>query len=237
MQAIQALLDDVMATQMNAINEAATTMVKAISSGGIVYLFGTGHSHALALEGFHRAGGLAPVVPVLSSAVMMHESALSSTEMERTRGLARAVLARYRPTANDVLVVFSNSGVNAAPVEMALVGQEIGLTVVAVLALEYAAKLEPRIDGKKLADSADIVIDNRGQPGDALVDVNGQGLLAGPSSTVVGAFILNAILTEVATRLSTASDDPPLYISSNMPDAEAHNARLIELYRDRNPHI
>lgn len=237
MDAMRALLDDIVQTQMNAIDAAATTMTEAVRAGGMIFLFGTGHSHMLAEEGFHRAGGLAPVVPMLSSAVMMHEGALTSSTMERTRGVAAAIMQRYRPTAKDVLVVFSNSGVNAVPVEMAIEGKAVGMTVIAVVALDYAATVTPKIDGKRLADVADIVIDNQGIPGDALVDVNGKGLRAGASSTVAGAFILNAILVEVAARLAAADQDPPVYISSNIPGGDEHNARWIEHYRQRNPHL
>lgn len=237
MDAMRALLDDIAATQSSAIDHAATVMLDAIRAGGVIFLFGTGHSHMLAEEGFHRAGGLAAVVPVLSSAVMMHEGALSSSKLERTRGVAAAVLERYRPTEKDVLVVFSNSGVNAVPVEMALAGKAAGMKVIAVVALQYAATVEPKIDGKRLADVADLVLDNRGVPGDALVDVNGKGLRAGASSTVAGAFILNTILVEVAARLAALDEEPPVFISSNMPGGDDHNARWIEHYRPRNPHM
>lgn len=237
MDAVRALLDDIAATQLDAIDRAATAVTTAITADGMIYLFGTGHSHMLAVEGFHRAGGLAPVTPVLSSAVMMHEGALASSQMERLRGLAGSILLRYQPTERDVLVVFSNSGVNAVPVEMALAGKAHGMTVIGVVALDYANQVEAKIDGKKLADVADIVIDNRGQPGDALVDVDGKGLRAGPSSTVAGAFILNAILTEAATRLAATSAQPPVYISSNMPGGDEHNAGLVAKYRPRNPHL
>jgi uncharacterized phosphosugar-binding protein len=82
------------------------------------------------------------------------------------------------------------------------------------------------------------VIDNHGVPGDALVAVGEGGLRTGPGSTIAGAFILNAILTEVAWRLAQASpDDVPIYISANMPGALAHNTGLVARYRSRNPHL
>lgn len=237
MKRVQQLLDAIAQTQTAAIDAAATAITQALRNGGQLYLFGTGHSHMLAEEGHYRAGGLAPVCPILSSALMLHEGAVSSTLMERTSGLASAVLARYPVSAEDVLMIFSNSGVNAVPVEMALAAKQKGMTVIAVVALQYASTVASGPSGKRLADVADIVIDNQGVPGDALVEVGNSGLRTGPGSTVAGAFILNAILTEVAWRLVEMDGEAPIYISANMPNAAAHNAALIQRYRGRNPHL
>ncbi len=93
------------------------------------------------------------------------------------------------------------------------------------------------MEGKKLADLAHVVIDNQGEPGDALVQISTSGIKAGPLSTVAGAMILNAMLVEAASALSTDDAPPPVYISANMPGAKEHNAGLIEQYRPRNPHL
>jgi uncharacterized phosphosugar-binding protein len=137
----------------------------------------------------------------MNTSLMLHEGAIASTGFERTRGFAQHVIQRYDPQPKDTIIIFSNSGVNAVPVEMGKLAQEAGMTTVAVIARAYAESIEPRIDGKRLADHADIVIDNGGVPGDALVEVHSSGLKAGPLSTVAGAFILNAILVEAVHRL------------------------------------
>uniref|UniRef100_A0A7C1FWH9 Sugar isomerase domain-containing protein n=1 Tax=Caldilinea aerophila TaxID=133453 RepID=A0A7C1FWH9_9CHLR len=237
MERVQQLLHALAQTQTAAIDAAATAITQALHNGGQLYLFGTGHSHMLAEEGHYRAGGLAPVCPILSSALMLHEGAVSSTLMERTSGLGPAVLARYPVSAGDVLMIFSNSGVNAVPVETALAAKQRGMIVIAVVALAYASRVAPGPSGKRLADVADIVIDNQGVPGDALVELGNSGLRTGPSSTVAGAFILNAILTEVAWRLTDMDGEAPIYVSANMPNAAAHNAALVQQYRSRNPHL
>jgi uncharacterized phosphosugar-binding protein len=237
MDAVRERLDAVATGQLEAIDQAAAAIVEAVEAGGMVYLFGTGHSHMLAEEGHHRAGGLAAVCPILYSSLMLHEGSTLSGKMERLSGLGPAVLASYRPTAKDVLVVFSNSGVNAVPVEIALAAKEIGMKVIAVVALDYASQLAPGPSGKKLTEIADIVLDNCGVPGDALVDLLGSGLRVGPFSTIAGAFIWNAVLTEVAWRMSAQGLTPPVYISGNMPGAAEHNAALAEQYRARNRHL
>jgi len=238
MGAVRKSLDAIAHSQVEAISQAAQAVVRAVESDGIVYLFGTGHSHMLCEEGHYRAGGLAAVCPVLNSSLMLHEGAALSTQLERTSGLGPAILARYGPGEQDVLIIFSNSGVNNVPVETAIAAKEIGMTVIAVIAADYAAQAPLGSTGKRLADIADIVLDNQGPPGDALVEVDGKGLRVGPLSTIAGAFILNAILTEAVCRMVASSDElPPVYVSANMPGAREHNAALIEEYRTRNPHL
>jgi uncharacterized phosphosugar-binding protein len=235
--AVRERLDAIAANQLETIGQAAAAIVEAVEAGGLVYLFGTGHSHLLAEEGHYRAGGLAAVCPVLHSSLMLHEGSTLSSKMERMTGLGPAVLSNYRPTSKDVLVIFSNSGVNAVPVETALAAKEIGMKVVAVVAREYASQAPAGPTGKKLTEVADIVLDNHGVPGDALIDVAGGGLRVGPLSTVAGAFIWNAVLTEVAWRMTEQGMTPPVYISSNMPGAREHNTALVERYRTRNRHL
>lgn len=219
--------------------EAIASAVDAIETtaraDGLVYLFGTGHSHILALEVHYRAGGLAITVPVLSTATMLHEGSVASSALERMSGIAETVFGRYPISERDVLVVISNSGVNAAPVEAAQLGKARGATVIALTSQTYsreAAKGRPRI-----ADIADIVLDNGGPSGDAIVTLEGSAVRVGPVTTAAGASLLHAVMAEVAARLAISGDDTPIYLSSNLPEATEHNARLIERYRPRNPHL
>jgi uncharacterized phosphosugar-binding protein len=236
MRAARDLLDVIAEREAGQVQAAAAAIAAALRADRMLYIFGTGHSHMLAEEGHYRAGGLAPVCPVLASSLMLHEGAVASTQFERTSGVAAAVFARYAVQPGDVLIIFSNSGANAVPVEMALAAKEKGMVVIGVVALDYAATVKAGATGRKLADVADIVIDNHGVPGDALIEVGG-GLRTGPASTVAGAFILNAVLTEVAAQLAQEGVAPPVYVSANMPGAAAHNAALIARYRARNPHL
>jgi uncharacterized phosphosugar-binding protein len=237
MDIVRKKLDEIAATQSAVIEQAVTAVVKSVMGGGLVYLFGTGHSHMLAEEGHYRAGGLVPVCPILNSALMLHEGAVVSTVMERISGLSSAILKQYQPTEQDVLIMFSNSGVNTVPVEMAMAAREYGLTIIAVISKEYAGQAKAGPTGRKVADIADIIIDNQGVPGDALVEIGQTGLKTGPLSTIAGAFILNSILTEAAYRIAEKGQTPPIYISANIPGAAEHNNIFIEKYRPRNPHL
>ncbi|MEO1443660.1 MAG: sugar isomerase domain-containing protein, partial [Chloroflexota bacterium] len=134
MNAVQEKLHQIAATQQENIAAAAAAVEKTVRNDGMVYLFGTGHSHMLAEEGHYRAGGLVPVCPILSTSLMLHEGAIASTGFERTMGFAKHLLSRYEPQPEDTIIIFSNSGVNAVPVEMGQLAQEIGMTTTAVIA-------------------------------------------------------------------------------------------------------
>lgn len=236
MQAVRQRLDAIAAAEMETVLRCAEIIAGAIQQGGMLYLFGTGHSHMLAEEGHFRAGGLAAVCPILASGLMLHESADVSGLLERTPGVARSILTRYQPQAGDVMMIFSNSGINQAPVEMAQRAKALGLTVIAVVSRAYAESIPTGPAGVKLAEAADLTLDNHGLPGDALVPV-GEGLRAGPLSTIAGAFLLNAILVEAAARLQARGVAPPVIVSINMPGAAEHNAELVARYGPRNPHL
>lgn len=216
------------------IARAADAIVEAAEGDNLVYVYGTGHSHMLAEEVHYRAGGLALAVPILASTIMLHEGAIASTRMERTEGVSGPILDRYAITAKDVLFVISNSGVNAAPLEAARIGTDIGCTVVAITSVAYSAAAAR--GGDTLADLADIVIDNGIPPGDALVALPGTELRSGPASTAIGAAIINAIFAQAAHRLAQGGQ-PPIYLSANMPGATQSNRALVERYKGRNRHL
>jgi uncharacterized phosphosugar-binding protein len=207
--------------QEEAFDSAADAVKRCMAGDGLVYLFGTGHSHMLAEEGHYRAGGLACVVPILASAVMLHEGATASAGLERVSGLAALILDRYPISARDVFIVFSTSGVNAAPVEAARYARKAGATVIAVTSATYSRQAAR--GRERLADVAAIALDNRAPPGDASVEL-AAGVRAGP-------------LLEAAARLSAEGGEPPVYVSSNMPGAAERNAALVARFRGRNPHL
>ena len=72
LQAMGELQTRVVQGQHARLLETARKMAETTRKDQRIFLFGTGHSHLIAEEGFYRAGGLANVVPVLTEHVMLH---------------------------------------------------------------------------------------------------------------------------------------------------------------------
>jgi uncharacterized phosphosugar-binding protein len=238
LERVAMMVESLRQEQLGQIREAADVVADAVRRDAIIHVFGTGHSHILAEESLYRAGGLAPVNAILDPGLMLREGALASTRLERVSGYADIVAGNYGLSPGDVLIVVSNSGVNAVPVEMALLAKRAGLTVIAVCSLRYASATEPaEAVGRRLPEVADLTLDNLGDPGDAAVELDGNGLRGGPTSTVIGAALLNAVFVEAAAMLAEDGGEPPVYRSSNMPGAAEHNRDLVERYRGRVKHL
>jgi uncharacterized phosphosugar-binding protein len=232
---IAARIGDLRRTAAAPLERAVEAMLAAVRADGLIHVFGTGHSHLLAEEAHFRAGGLAPVVPWLAPAVMLQDGAAAGGRLERLPGLVAALFADRPIGPRDVLVVVSNSGVNAAPVEAAEMGRARGATVIALTSEVYSrAAAQGR---RRIADIADIVLDTGAPPGDAGQETGPGGPRVGPVSTVIGAALLNAALAETARRLVAEAGAAPVYLSANMPGAAERNAALVTRWRPRNPHL
>jgi uncharacterized phosphosugar-binding protein len=220
------------------LQEVAQVFADAIQRDKLIYTFGTGHSSLLAAEGLYRAGGLACVSAILEPSTTSEIGMIAGSSFERLQGQAALILERYPITSGDVLVIYSNSGVNALPVEMAQGAKARGLITVAVMSLEYSKQAPVTSKtGQTLADVADYRIDNHVPPGDAVVGFYGDTLRAGAVSNVAGAFIWNALVAETVALLEENGVKVPVYISSNRPGAKENNQALVEKYRRRIRHL
>src|SRR4030067_2124512 len=112
--AIQAVLQRIVETQMDQIERAAVVVADAVTRDGILYTFGTGHSHVIAEDVAYRAGGLVPVDAILEDSLTRSEEVMQSEYMERVEGMAEVIFNYYEISLRDALVVISNSGRNAA---------------------------------------------------------------------------------------------------------------------------
>ena len=202
-------------------------MARTYAAGGDVHLFGTGHSHLLAEEPFYRAGGLVRVRPILFDGLMLHAGASLGTTLERLDGLAEALLAHHPIRPGDVLIVISNSGGNAVTSQMARAAQGLGATVIALTSLQHARSDHARHSSHpRLHEIADITIDNHGVTGDAAVEIQGMASPVGPTSTVAGAAVINAIVVEAVALIAERGTPPEVYLSSNVEGGDDVNARL-----------
>ncbi|MDR2998865.1 MAG: SIS domain-containing protein [Microbacterium sp.] len=202
-------------TQVPAVQAAATAVADAMQRGNRFWVFGSGHSHLLAEELWGRAGGLVDVHPILEPALMLHEGLEKSSRLERLPGLAAEILEIHGVAEGDCLLVVSNSGRNAVPVEMARGGKERGATVIALTSLAHSRSVTSRApEGSRLFEVADIVIDNCGEPGDAIMPHEPYPLA--PTSTVVGALLLQAMMYQVVLDLEGRGVEARTYESLNV---------------------
>ncbi len=234
---VSAILDVTIRSQAEQIHAAAALVADAVGDGLRIFIFGSGHSAIMGMEGHYRAGGLAAVTPILVPELMVHLGAIESTRLERVEGIGTHILERYEPVAGEVLIVYSTSGINNAPVEVAIAGREAGMSVIGVASLDYSNGLKARPGIPKLVDVVDVVLDNGAPAGDAVVEIPDSGLRCGPVSTVTGAVLLNMVLVSAVGRSLAAGGEGDVYRSANMSGAAEHNAALADRFREGNPHL
>jgi uncharacterized phosphosugar-binding protein len=233
-QAVTQMLHEVMETQGAAIRAAGRMGAEAIQGGGLIHAFGTGHSHMLAEELFTRAGGLVLVNAIFEPSLMLHEGVQRSSALERLPGYAQQLLDLEPMAEGDLRIIASNSGRNAVPVEAAMYARQRGLKVVAITSLAHSRSQTPNhASGKRLFELADIVIDNGGVPGDAVLEVPGSSARACATSTVVGGFIVQAMAAANEEGLVAAGVPLPILKSGNMEGSKVHNQQVKKEYGER----
>jgi uncharacterized phosphosugar-binding protein len=204
-------------------------IAESIADDGVLHTFGSGHSQILAAELERRAGGLVPVSSI-------HDPADGWPEQIEGYGarLFQRYAYQYAVQAGDVVLVISNSGRNASPIEVALEAKAAGLDVAVLTSLDMSKSTKSRhASGKKLYELGDYVLDNGGAPGDAAIDAPGFAHKVGPTSTMSGALLLNLLSMEIIEQLIAMGLTPPTYVSQNADGGAEHNEALASKYRHR----
>lgn len=239
LEAAGAIIERIKATQLEAIERAADMCGATIAGGGLVHLFGTGHSRIMVEEIFPRHGSFPGFHPIVELSLTFHNQVVGANGqrqamfLEHVEGLGRVILRNFTLAPPDSFLIFSNSGVNEVVVEVALEARRLGLPVIAVVSLEHCLASAPRhSSGKRLPDAADVTIDNCTPGGDALVHVTGVDDPVGPGSTIGGAAVANAIKCAVAERLARAGQPPLVLTSGYFIGAEAAAQRFEACYDD-----
>lgn len=227
-------LDLLVTADKSEIIKAAEWFSETLIKDKIVHTFGTGHSHMIGLELFVRAGGLANVNAMLDSTVMTAEGARRSAEIERISGLAKVIWDQHEVEEDDIMIVISNSGRNAMPIEMAMMAKEKGLKVIGITSMDQSQKYPSRHpSGKKLFEIVDIVLDNKVPPGDGLLEI--EGTLTGAISSIAGIFLVNLVATEAMKIAHQKGIKLPIYYSQNIDGYS--NEELYSIYKNRIKHL
>ncbi|NIJ10185.1 putative phosphosugar-binding protein [Saccharomonospora amisosensis] len=232
-QRVRALLDGIDARETE-LRRAARLVLDCLRRDGIVFTAGAGHSLAMVCETFYRAGGLAAVRPLWDPGVLPLSGAARSSAAEREPGRGRAVLAEADPAPPDLVVVFSTSGRNPYPVEIAREALARGVPVVAVTSAAASAAAADR-SGTRLAEHATVVLDTGVPAGDVIWPVERPRTAA--VSTVLAAYLWASLLAEVAELARMHDVDLPLWTSSNVPGGDERNAELMVRYAGRVPQL
>lgn len=239
---LQDAFNYVVETQQDNIAAAAELVVAGFEAGGIIQVFGTGHSRSFAMEIAGRAGGLVPANKIsLTDLVFLGGADPASANdplLERDPSMIERLLELQGVRPADVFIICSNSGGNGSTVELASRVKAHGHPLIAVTSLAHTTKITSRHpSGKRLFELADVVIDNGGVYGDAALKLpahNGSTPVAiTPTSTVTSALIAQMLSTEVCGLLLAAGREVPVLISANIPGGDEHNNELRARFSDR----
>lgn len=220
--------------QSERISTAAGKLAEVVRRGGIIYMFGTGHSHCAAEDLVYRAGGMAAMDLIYDPASAGEFGMVKSGYMERLAGVGHTMLRFSGISQKDALVVVSNSGLNNEPVEAALYGREMGIPVIAITSVSYSSSHRTRHSGgKKLMEVADVVIDTGVPFPDAMIKMDGLAQPMGGASTAVSIVVGHLLCLSIASLLLKQGAPPDVFFSGNMDGAEEHNLGLWKKYRGR----
>ena len=232
------LLNKLENTQDNIIDQVADICAECIYNDGMLYFFGTGHSHMICEEPFYRAGGLACIYPILETDLMLHEGASKSSSYERLEGLGNLVVANTNLTKGDVLFLVSNSGRNCAVIDAAMEAKKRGAITVAITSMDHTTKVTSRhSSGLNLYQVCDYVLDNGGELGDASVELVGLGQKIAPTSSVLDITLVNLILVNTVERLLKKGIKPPVFMSANTDAGDEVNRNVLKTYKYRIPKL
>lgn len=234
-------------TELAAVEKAAEICAGSISQGGLVFLFGAGHSRMMCEEMTPRQGCYAGFFALVELALSTHASIIGTNglraalHLEKIEGYAEEILQGFHFGPHDAFIVISTSGIRPIIVEMAMGARRRGMPVIAMLSRQHCEQSPAaHSSGKKLIDVADVVLDNQCPPGDCVLELEGLEWRTGPTSTVTGAMLMNMLRCETATRLLSRGFKPVLLPSHQFvgnTSAAEQLERFYEAYRTSLAHL
>ena len=221
-------------TQTENLRLGAQKLAEAALSGHNIFAFGCSHAGLLALELYYRTGGMALINPVRAPGLCLDiDPATMTSQMERLPEYGKVIVDNQPIGEGDVVIVHSVSGRNTVTVDFALRCREKGARVIALTSVA-AGKASPsrHPSGKLLMDVADVVLDNCGCMGDGSLNVPGVMEKVGPTSTAVGAAMLNAMVAQAVEMITAAGGVAPVFVSANLEGGDEHNKKMLAQYKD-----
>ena len=225
--------------EMDNICKASEVCAETIAQGGVVHVFGSGHSVGFGMELAGRPGSLVPFHTIVTSDFVLHGK-VSLAEFkdpdnifERRADIADRLYDLYDIRPQDSFIIISNSGINGVVIDFAIKAKQEGHKVIVVTSWQHtSAEASRHPSGKKLYEMGDVVIDNCGPQGDALIETGKIEKICSISS-ITGAFIAQSITTETCRLLSERDVELPLLLSEDSEENRKHNAELRQKYAGR----
>jgi uncharacterized phosphosugar-binding protein len=235
-------LVDAVAAQESKIEQAADWFAASILAGRMVHVFGSGHSRIMVEEMWPRYGSFPGFNPIVELSLTFHNPVVGANGqrqamyLENVSGLAERILRNFALSQTDSALVISSSGCNVVPIEIADQFQRRGIRVVAIISAAHAeATSSRRVDGKKLKDFANLVLDTGAPVGDAMVRIDGLETPVAPGSTVGGCMLINCLKAEIARRLTAAGQHPKVLTGAAVIGSKRAND-LFESAYDEHAH-
>jgi len=234
-----AIVDKLYDSQHENIKKTAKLCGEAIAQGGVIQVMGSGHSIGFGMEMRDRAGTLIPINNikmqdfVISGQVSYEDFQNPDDIFERRPGVADKLYSLYDIRPEDIFIIISNSGINGVVIDLAAHAKTLGHKVIVVTSWQHTIVEESRHpSGKKLYELGDVVIDNCGPQGDALI-ASGEVEKICSISSITGAYIAQTIGTETCEYLIQMNVKLPVLWPENRIGYKEHNQKLFDTYKGR----
>lgn len=234
-----ALIEEAGMRNAAALDAASERFADTLESGGLIHLYGSGHSVLPCQEAFPRYGSYVGFNPLTDPRTMWHNvlgagGVRELLWLERTEHYVDKFLAHQPLNAGDCIVVYSHSGRNAAGIDAAFYAKERGLTVIAVSCAAMLDQASSHSSGKRLGDVADILIDNTSPIEDAIVPIDGWSRPVSGSSTVLAMVLTHELIARTAAMLAERGIELPTFASPTVPGVDLGDTdRVYAVYRKR----
>ena len=147
------LLDRLRQTQLPHVEAAAEICAERIAQGGLVFLFGAGHSRMMCEEMTPRQGGFVGFFALVEQAISNHAAIVGVNGLrgplylEKYEGYAEEILQSFKFGPHDAFILISTSGIRPLIVEMGLGAKQRGMPVIGIVS-------RPHCEGSKPAHSS-----------------------------------------------------------------------------------
>ena len=229
---LAALIEQASKTNAEAFDKAADRFADSLAGGGLIHLYGSGHSVLPCQEIFPRYGSYVGFNPLTDPRVMWHNvlgagGVRELLWLERTENYAEKFLDHQPLNKGDSIIIFGHSGRNSSGIDTALYAKRRGIFVVAITAKSNLDKPATHSSGKRLADAADLVVDT-------CSPIEGWSRPVSGSSTVLAMILAHELLARTADKLAKRGIELPVFASPTIAGVTLHDTDMIYgVYRER----